>query len=104
MSSSQVEMCDCGEPECTFTKKEAEKYGEMMSEYRRLAFSNPKSLSDGDSFLLDVYKQSGQPPWMENREWKELCIKNPDFAKRDRRTIEDQMVDKISELLESQNK
>jgi hypothetical protein len=103
-SSSKIadEKCDCGEEGCVFTKKEAGKFEQMMKDYRRIIrCDDPSTLSDSDQFMRRTYLQAGQPPWMQNEEWKQIKEK----IKKEippRRSVEDQFVIGISCLLDSQ--
>jgi hypothetical protein len=91
-------MCDCGEEGCVFTEAEAKEFEGFMKEYRRVMSSDLSKLSESDECMKSIYLQGGQPPWMEDKEWKELQAKNQDF-KPDTRSPEEQMFSEISAVI-----
>jgi hypothetical protein len=95
------EMCDCGEPDCTFTKEEAREFTDMIKEYREALFSDKKDTELND-MQLHVRKNMKfvRPPWMESEEWNRLLEKN----KADGffpHSMEDQIFSQFSDIIES---
>jgi hypothetical protein len=93
------EMCDCGEPGCEFTKKEAEEFAKMRTEYMEAVCSN-KPDSELNS-MQHYFRQSwfNRPPWMNDTDWKKITDFNAKQGKKPM-SMEEQLFSQVEAFLD----
>jgi hypothetical protein len=93
------EMCDCGEPQCEFTKEEAEEFAASVEEYREALFSSKQSheLNEIQQYIRRDLRFA-KPPWMDSEEYSRLLQKNKRDGVTRNTTSEkaDQIADQIA--------
>jgi hypothetical protein len=98
LSTSEIEMCDCGETGCTFTKKEAQKFAESLLDFRvaLISLTPYDKLTEWQQFIRDKMCWE-QFPGVTDEEWEIVIQNNKKRGKSS--SMEGQLMSQFSDIL-----